>query len=272
MLRRSQLYVPGNNERMITNASRLDCDSVILDLEDSVPDSEKGIARQLITKLIPALEWGRKEICVRVNPIQSDEFKEDLRIISKIDRIDTLVIPKSEGDISFIHKQTGKMLIPLIETANGFIMMRDILASDGISAVSYGAADLAVDTGGSIDSYLSNITLKTLIVVNSAAVGIDAIDCVYFEIDDLEGFRRQAEDARNLGFSGKQVIHPKQVEIANEVFKPSSNEIEWAKKVVSEYDKASFQGRGAIRVDGKLVDSVHYRKAKRIIERFGEAP
>ncbi|TRM94504.1 CoA ester lyase, partial [Sulfolobus sp. A20-N-G8] len=152
------------------------------------------------------------------------------------------------------------------ETAKGIAKIEDIVRSEGVEAISYGIADLSLSLGGDFTFYEKNEFIKTYIVNIAKAYDVDAIDKVYFDLKNQEGFRKECEEARKLGYVGKQVIHPSQVEIANQVFSPSKEEIEWARRVIEAYEKAKKEGRGAIRLDDKLVDYVHYKIAKRIIE------
>lgn len=266
MIRRSQLYVPSTSEKMIRKSTELRADSIIFDLEDSVPPEEKEKAREILGSLLKELNWDKKELCVRINPLQLLYSYRDIEMVAREDKITCLVIPKAENDLSFLHRATGKSLIPLIETARGIMGIEDIVRSDGIIGVSYGIADLSLSLGGNYNTYGKNEYIKTLIVTVARSYDVDAIDKVFFDLKDIEGFRRECEEAKNLGFSGKQVVHPTQVEIANEIFSPSKEEIEWAKKVIDAYEKAIKEGKGAIRLDDKLIDYVHYKLAKKVIE------
>jgi citrate lyase subunit beta/citryl-CoA lyase len=265
--RRSQLYVPGNNEKMINKAATLDAESVILDLEDAVPDREKAKARVLIAKLSKEVNWGNKELCVRVNAVGTIDHFRDLSAVKKIERLDTIVVPKAEGDCSLVGRISGKALIPIVETAKGLITIKAVAKSKKVVAITYGAGDYASSVGGSVDAYLGNATIKTMIVAAARANGVEPIDNVYFDLENQEGFRAEALASRSLGFVGKQVVHPTQIPIANEVFSSSKAEIEWATKIISEFEGASAKRQGALRVDGSLVDAVHYRLAKGILER-----
>ncbi|HYB44935.1 MAG TPA: CoA ester lyase [Nitrososphaerales archaeon] len=271
MLRRSQLYVPGNNEKMITKAPTLGADSIILDLEDAVPEGSKDQARRTVARLGRELDWGSRELCVRINPKGTKEFARDIAAVRRCGRVDAVVVPKAEGDCSRIHRATQKGLIPVIETATGLMRLREVVASKGVVAVSFGAADYAASVGGSVSAYLNNAAVKTLIVAAAAERGVDAIDNVFFDLNDSEGFRREALGARGLGFVGKQVVHPSQVKWANEVFTPTTEEVESARKVLDAMGTAAAQRRGAIRVGDSLVDAVHYRLAERLIVRAKEA-
>jgi citrate lyase subunit beta/citryl-CoA lyase len=241
-------------------------DSVIIDLEDAVPIDGKENARKLISELLPQLDWGSKELCVRVNAPNTPWFYGDIDTVMKIDNVRCIVIPKAEFDLGFIYKATGKEIEPLIETARGLLNIEEVIRSEGVTAVSYGIADFALSVGGVLQAYESNQVLRTIVVSAARAYGVDPIDRVYFDIKNIEGFRRECVEAKSLGFVGKQVIHPSQIPIANEVFSPSKEEIEWARRVVEAYEKAVREGRGAISLDGQLVDHVHYRLARRILD------
>ncbi len=261
------MFVPGNNEHMIRKAAlELRPDSVIIDLEDAVPIDGKENARKLISELLPQLDWGNKELCVRVNAPNTPWFYGDIDTVMKIDNVRCIVIPKAEFDLGFIYKATGKEIEPLIETARGLLNIEEVVRSEGVTAVSYGIADFALSVGGVLQAYESNQVLRTMVVSAARAYGVDPIDRVYFDIKNIEGFRRECVEAKSLGFVGKQVIHPSQIPIANEVFSPSKEEIEWARRVVEAYEKAVREGRGAISLDGQLVDHVHYRLAKRVLD------
>lgn len=267
MPRRSQLYVPGNNERMIAKASALEADSVILDLEDAVPSGEKEAARETIGRLAEELDWGKKELCVRVNAVGTPEHPRDVAAVKAMARVDSVLMPKAEGDCSGVARKAGKSLIPIVETARGLITLSDVARSKGVVALTYGAGDYATSVGGTVEAYLGNQTVKTLIVAAARAYGVEAVDNVYFDLENLAGFRAEAIASRSLGFTGKQVVHPSQVPMANELFSPSKEEVEWANKVVAEFEAAQVRKTGAIRVNGRLVDAVHYRLAKGVLER-----
>ena len=269
-MRRSQLYVPGNNEKMIRKASELDADSVILDLEDSVPPQEKSKARRKVRELADSLDWGSKELCVRINAPSSPEGKRDMVDFGRAERVDAVVTPKAEVDLSFVAKATGKEIIPLIETPKGLLRIEEVIRSENVTAVSYGVADFAAAVGGDVKAYENNQYLKTKVVTTASAYGIDALDRVFFALKDLKGFEADAREARALGYAGKQVIHPEQVKLANIVFSPTREDLEWSRKVARSYQDSVRIGTGAIRIDDRLLDAVHYRIAKRTLEKAGE--
>ncbi|WP_221290029.1 HpcH/HpaI aldolase/citrate lyase family protein [Stygiolobus caldivivus] len=270
MIRRTQLYVPSVSEKMVKKSVELNADSIIFDLEDAVPPEEKDTARKTLLKFLKELDWGDRELCVRINPLQSPDSFADLAALFNEEKVDCLVVPKAENDLSFLHKATGKGVLPLIETAKGLTKIEEIVRSEGVIGISYGIADLALSLGGDYKWYEGNQYIKTLIVSVARAYDVDPIDKVFFDLKDTDGFRRECEEAKKLGYVGKQVIHPSQVMIANEVFSPSREELEWASRVVEAYEKARKEGKGAIRLDDKLIDYVHYKLAKRVIEFRGQ--
>lgn len=265
LMRRSQLFVPGNDEKKIRKSVSLKADSIILDLEDAVPMPEKKNARNLLDVLLRELEWEKSEICVRINKIGTRYSKGDISFVSRQRKVTSIVLPKAEGIPSELRR-SGKLLIPLIETPAGLIKVESMVRSAGVSAVSFGPADFADSVGGKTEAYSRNLYLKTKIVTAAAASGIDPIDCVFFDLQNLEGFKKEAMQSRDLGFVGKQVVHPSQVGIANEVYSPSRGEIDSARRLVAAYEKGAKEGVGAIRFDEKLVDAVHYRRAKALLE------
>jgi len=267
MRRRSQLYVPANNPRMIAKAATLDADSIVFDLEDAVPLEEKVTARVSLGSALGKADWGSRHLAVRINAPGTPDGQADIVTLAAEPRITTLVIPKAEADLSALARATGKDLIPLIETPTGLLHIEEVVRSERAIAVSYGPSDLAASIGGEIRTWERNPYVRTLIAVAAAAYGLDAIDKVFFDLKDLDGFREEALDAKRLGYVGKQVVHPDQVPVANEVFSPSPEELGWATEVVAAYEAAAREGRGAIRVRDRLVDAVHYRLAKRTLER-----
>jgi citrate lyase subunit beta/citryl-CoA lyase len=268
MMRRSQLFVPGNDQKKLEKAAKLEADSIIIDLEDAVPEHEKVLARTVASEALKQLDWNGKEVCVRINPLTNKAGYLDVFELGSLERLDTVVVPKAEsaGIIENLYKTTGKTCILLIETAKGFLELEELVRADGVAAVAYGPADFALSVGGEVDEYSTNIYVKTKLVITSKAYGLDALDKVFFKLEDHEGFRRESLEAKKLGYTGKQLIHPTQIPIANAVFSPTQEEIKQAKLIVQSYEQAAKQGVGAVRVDNNLVDAVHYRLAKKLLD------
>lgn len=265
-MRRSMLFVPANDEKKIRKSSGLRPDSIIFDLEDSVPQGEKERARSLLARLLEELEWPGVELCVRINPLHSVEGLRDLVEVSRWDRISCIVVPKAEEGLGLVYRASGRGVVALVETSRGVLRIEDIARSEGVEALTWGPADLALSMGASREAVEASGYVRILIPLVASAYGIEAIDKVFFSIEDLEGLRRECLEAKALGYTGKTVIHPRHVEIAAEVFTPSREEIEWAERVVKAYEEASSRGRGAIRLGDQMIDAVHYRTAKRILE------
>ncbi len=266
MKTRSQLYVPANNEKMVINSLRLNADIIIYDLEDAVPDDKKDSARSYILEFLKT-NIIKKAVAIRINSMETPYFYNDITSLLKTDaKIDYIMIPKACTGIKHIYRLLGIPLIPLIETAEGFTKINDIAHEDGVSMISWAAADFSLSVSGNIDGYAQNTYIATAVAVAARSAGILPIDKVYFDLNNINGFRDEAVRSKNLGFAGKQVIHPTQIDIANSVYAPSEEEINWAKMVIEEYNKSASQGRGALRIDGRLIDSVHIRMARNILD------
>lgn len=268
-LRRCQLYVPGNNDRMVRKASGLSVDSIIFDLEDAVPTGEKQKARDMLQRLLEELEFRAPETCVRINSLSTGYSQADLQWLSGIDEIDTVIVPKTEHDTSDIHRSTGKRVIPLIETPKGFVNLEKIALSEGTAALAWAGGDLAFLTGGDISAYERNPYILTAMALVSGAYGLECIDKVYFDIGNIDGLVSEASNSRKYGFAGKQVIHPSHIEPVIRVYSPNEEQLRWARDVMDAYRKSENLGVGAIRMNGELVDSVHVRMAERILRTVG---
>lgn len=274
-LRRSLLFVPGNNERMLRKAisDDLQCDCVIFDLEDSVPLEEKGNARKLIHNVLAEMDQlqasqMKKQIYVRINQLDSPLAKSDIASFAKEEVIANFVVPKADHQgIKSLFRKSGKYILPIIESSSGFLHMEEIAGSKGVDAMSYGAADMALSMRGLVESYRNNEYITARLAIVARAYGLDPIDQVFFNLNNPEGLRKEASKAKGLGYSGKLLIHPSQIEITNEVFsKWSREEIGWAKQVIRAYEGSLKKGsKGAIRLNGQLVDAVHYKLAKDIL-------
>lgn len=266
-MRRSQLYVPANSEKMLRKSTTIPCDSVIIDLEDAVPLAEKRTARLEVKRLLRELDWGNREVCLRINQMSSIVAFQDIVELCSEENVETLVVPKAESGLEALHRATSKMLIPIIESPRGFIKLEDLVRDEGVIALTYGSGDLALSMGGTTESYGRNPYVRTMIVMTANAYGVDAIDKVFFDLKDSNGFKEEAVEARGLGYVGKQVIHPSQVDLANKVFSPTADELSWAERVLQAYEGATKAGRGAVSLDGHLIDEVHHKLARQILKR-----
>jgi len=277
---RSLVFVPGNNPRFLAKAKSLAADVVCFDLEDSVPDKEKKKARALIKNTLKQRSKYSPDVCVRTNSPASGKIAADLKeIVQK--GIDGIVIPKVnsakelkkiEKIVSSLEKKRkikGIRLMPSIESALGVMNCYEIASSSKrIIALVFGIFDLLNDMG--IEYTKGNPPgakySRYKVPVAAAAVGIVAIDGIWQDLKDKNGFTKDCEVGRSLGYVGKSVIHPDQIQTVHKIFHPNKAEIEWAKKVCSVYEELTKKGKGATVVEGKMIDEVHYKRAKALLE------
>jgi len=277
---RSLIFVPGNNPRFLEKAKSLSADVVCFDLEDSVPDKEKKKARTLIKGALKKRNQYSSSVFARTNSPDSNKIEADLKeIVQK--GIDGIVIPKVnsakeikkiEKIISSLEKKRkirGIHLIPSIESALGVINCYEIAsASKRIDAIVFGIFDLLNDVG---IEYTKGNPLgakysRYKVPVAATAAGVYAIDGIWQDIKDASGLKKDCQVGKSLGYVGKSVIYPDQIKIVHKIFHPNKTEIAWAKKVCSIYKKSTKKGKGATVVDGKMIDEVHYKRAKALLE------
>ena len=277
---RSLIFVPGNNPRFLEKAKSLSADVVCFDLEDSVPDKEKKNARTLIKSALKKRNQYSSSVFARTNSPDSNKIEADLKeIVQK--GIDGIVIPKVnsakeikkiEKIISSLEKKRkirGIRLIPSIESALGVMNCYEIAsASKRIDAIVFGIFDLLNDIG--IEYTKGNPPgakySRYKIPVAATAAGVYAIDGIWQDIKDTSGLKKDCEVGKSLGYVGKSVIYPDQIRTVHKIFHPNKTEISWAKKVCNVYKKSTKKGKGAVVVDGKMIDEVHYKRAKALLE------
>lgn len=279
---RSLIFVPGNSSRFVEKAKTLQADIICLDLEDSVPANEKETARKIIAEALDRRQEYGKPVYVRTNSPESGLVAADLKAALR-KGIDGIVIPKVNAaaeimkiikHVAALEKQNknGKIaLMPSIETAKGVVNAHQIAsADDRINALVFGVFDFLYDMRLDYDENdpAGYAYARAKIPVDARAAGVHAIDAIWQKIDDTEGLVRDAAAAKHLGYSGKSIIHPSQIEPVHKIFLPSKSEVEWAKKVVQALGEAMEKGsgRGAVKLEGKMIDAVHYKQAKAILE------
>ena len=282
---RSLIFVPGNNARFVEKAKTLTADIICLDLEDSVPANEKSSARRIIADALAHKEVYRSAVYVRTNSVESGLVADDLAAAVRAG-LDGVVIPKVNDDreIMDVVKQISSLesasrpsvnIMPSIETAKGVVNAYRIAAADDrINCLVFGVFDFLHDMKLDYDERdpTGYSYARAKIPVDARAAGIDAIDAIWQKIEDLDGLARDATVARLLGYSGKSIIHPSQIEPVHNVFRPSMDQIEWARKVVMALGEAMEKGggRGAVSLEGKMIDAVHYKQAKDILKSVDE--
>jgi len=278
-LYRSLIFVPGNNQRFLEKAKSLPADIVCFDLEDSVPDKEKKKARKIIKESLKSRSEYSSEVYVRTNSPSSGKIPDDLdEIVRK--GIDGIVIPKVnnvkelkkiEKNLSSLEKKRkldSILLIPSIESAEGVVNTYDIASSSKrISAVIFGVFDLLNDMG---IEYTKNPEgakyARSKIPLDANAAGAYALDAIWQDLKDEKGLKEDCTAGRKLGYVGKTLIHPDQIDITHKIFHPNETEIKWAQKVYKTYLQSTKKGKGATTVDGKMIDEVHFKRAKVLLD------
>jgi citrate lyase subunit beta/citryl-CoA lyase len=276
---RSLLFVPGNNPRFLEKAKTIPADIVCFDLEDSVPDSEKKNARKLIKEALKSRASYSADIYVRTNSPASGKIPEDLEeIIQK--GLDGIVIPKVNNakELLGIYKNISRLekkrklkpvsLIPSIESAQGVVNTYEIASSGKrVAAVVFGVFDLLNDMGIEYTKQPEGAKYaRAKVPLDARAAGVYAIDAIWQDLQDPDGLKEDCVIGKNLGYVGKSIIHPDQIQIAHELFAPNKSEIEWARKVCDMYVSSTKKGKGATVVDGKMIDEVHYKRAKALLD------
>jgi citrate lyase subunit beta/citryl-CoA lyase len=284
---RSLIFVPGNSIRFVEKAKTLTADIICFDLEDSVPENEKHAARRIIAEtLLARRQEYSSHVYVRTNSPESGLVPDDLKAVLQ-KGIDGIVVPKVNDANQMLkikkhivmlekERKTDKKiaLMPSIETARGVVNAYLIASTDErIKALIFGVFDFLYDMRLDYDEHDSTgySYVRAKIPVDARAAGVYAIDAIWQKIDDIDGLTKDATMARRLGYSGKSIIHPSQIEPVHKVFRPSKNEVEWAKKVVQALGQAMNKGTGigAVRLEGKMIDAVHYKQAKAILDAVG---
>ena len=283
-LRRTMMFVPGNNPAMMQDAFIYSPDSIMLDLEDSVTMSEKDAARLLVYNALKTIDYGQTEMVVRINPLNTPYGKKDVEAMVKAG-VQVIRMPKTEtadevreveAEILKWEEELGCVgrtkIMAAIESALGIVNAYPIaVASKRMMGIALGAEDYCANlktqrTSGDNPNFgLELLLARQTIVVAARAAGIDALDTVYSNLDDMETFRREVELIKTLGFDGKSIINPRQIEIVNEVFAPKQKDIEKALKIIAAIKEAEQKGSGVIAVNGKMVDRPVVIRAERTI-------
>jgi len=277
-LRRSRLYLPGNEPKYFINAGLHKPDGIILDLEDSVAPNEKDSAQLVVRNALRSVNFYGSERMVRIN--QLPEGLTDLKYIVP-HNVHVILIPKCEvaDNVKRVHKEIARILkikninteiflVPIIESALGVINSYEIAsASKNNCCLAIGLEDYTADIGTQRTIEGKESFYARSMVVNAArAAGIQPIDTVYSDINNINGLRESVLDAKALGFEGKGCIHPRQVKVVHEAFAPGKDEIENAKKIVLVFQQAKKKGSGVVSVGSKMIDAPVVKRAQKMIE------
>lgn len=304
-LHRSELAVPATNERAVAKAPTLGADVVFLDLEDAVAPEEKDRARELAISALLELDWSSCSVSVRINGLDTPWcYRDVVEVMERAgERLDLLLVPKvaSPSDVAFVATLCSQIeaarrippvgLSVLIETAAGMANVEAIAAAspERLEAMVFGVADYAASVGArttSIGGANADYAVLTdpdaegrrevhwgdqwhyglsRMVAAARAFGLRPIDGPYGDIGDPDGYRAAARRAAALGCEGKWAIHPSQIELANEVFTPTEVEVERARRIVEAMEAAAREGRGAVSLDGRLIDAASIRMAENVL-------
>ena len=262
---RSYLFIPGNTPSMIQNLDVFDSDVIIIDFEDSVTSYDKDSARTLIKNFLSKYSYDEVEIFVRINSYDSRYFHDDINALANLD-ISGYVLPKaSVKGIRMLNKLSNKPIIPIIESPMALLLVEDIAKEKNVVALIFGAEDYTKELGIKRTLEATEILYaRSIIAITANAYNIDAIDTPYTNKDDDKGLLLDATNALNLGFTSKASIHPNQIDIINQVFAPSLEEITEAKRIVK---KSEETNKGAFSLDGKMIDLPIIEKAKKVLEK-----
>jgi citrate lyase beta subunit len=262
---RSLLFAPGGEERKLVKAFAAGADAVIADLEDAVAPAAKAEARDLVVRVLAEAQTPSTRL-VRVNGTETVYFPEDLAAVTELE-VEGIVLPKATPDAVAALGSKGPPVIALVETAQGLRLAYETAAEPRVVALMLGAVDLGSELGLQPRSDgIEILYARSKLVVDSAAAGIrPPFDVVHLEVHDVDGLESEALLARSLGFGGKTCIHPAQVAIVNEVFTPSVEQVERAKRVLAAYERGLSEGRGVVTLEGKMVDLPVVEHARRIL-------
>ncbi|UCE85920.1 MAG: CoA ester lyase [Deltaproteobacteria bacterium] len=290
-LRRAVHFVPGGNEKMLAKSLDLEADSLVLDLEDAVVPERKESAREAVTGWLRDADFGRRERVVRMNPLDSPWGARDLEATMAAPP-DAYLVPKvrSRDDLLELDRLlTGlearhghprgevALLVLGTETPEGVLNLRDLPACPRVDALTWGAEDLSAaigarrnrdERGGFLDVFRY---CRIMTLLSAAAAGVQALDTVYVDIRNLEGLKRECSEAARMGFTGKLTIHPSQIDVVNEAFTPSAEEVAESRELLEAFEENRRAGRMAFAFRGQMVDAPHLERARNTLERARQA-
>jgi citrate lyase subunit beta/citryl-CoA lyase len=273
--RRSALYMPGSNPRALEKARSLPADVVILDLEDSVAPDAKAEARDTVFRAVAEGGFGPREVVVRINGLDTPWGQDDLAAFAGT-QADAVLVPKVSSRADVVAVQAGLgvgssiAIWAMMETPQAILSAAEIASAraevPGFSAMVMGTNDLAKETRARLlpgraafQSWLATC------LVAARMTGLDIIDGVFNDLDDVAGFEAECRQGRDMGFDGKTLIHPRQIKPCNQVFSPSPDELAWAERIAHLFDQPENQGLGVVRVDGRMVERLHAEMAQRML-------
>jgi citrate lyase subunit beta-like protein len=278
--RRVLFNVPGSDERKITKAAGLQLDCVVLDLEDGIAINQKDNARQMIRESLNKINFGSAERCLRMNSVRSGFEKADLDAIAPVfDKLDTIVLPKVETveDVAFVDNYLSTKgndnnkrikILACIESAKAIMNLKEICQAPRVDGLIFGSEDYSADLGVTRTKTGEELLwVRSAIVTHAKAYRLSAIDMVCIHYKDEAQLRLECKQGYNLGYDGKQAIHPNQVSVIYECYRPPEESIAFAKKIVEANVLHQQDGKGAFEVDGKMIDMPMVRWAYIILQK-----
>jgi citrate lyase beta subunit len=277
--RRSVLYMPGSRQRALEKARTLPADALILDLEDAVAISEKESARGLVAQAVRERGFGRREVIVRINGLDTQWGEQDLEMAAFVGP-DAILIPKVESadTVQYVARRLGSLGAPehtkiwaMMETPLAMLRAPEIAgASDKLGCLVMGTNDLVKELQAEhTENRIPVLTALSFCILAARAYKLAILDGVYNAIQDEDSLAKSCRQGREMGFDGKTLIHPAQIAVTNRVFAPSEEELDLARRYVAAFEEAERAGRGVAVVDGKLVENLHVENARRLLEQAG---
>ena len=274
---RSVLYMPGINQKAMDKALNLDCDAVVLDLEDAVEVSKKEDSRQLVIRQIENNDYGPRVVVVRVNDLGTKWGEQDVAAVANLP-IQAILVPKVSEirDISRVVDLLNRLgselpIWIMVETPLAIININELARQPRVTALVMGTSDLVVDLCAEHLEERQNISYALQrSIIAARAFGKKILDGVHLDFRNLDSLRNVCRLGKSMGFDGKTLIHPDQIPVANDAFSPSEAELDKAKRVIDAWRSAQTRGSGVVEVDGTLVESLHVEEAKRLISFFSE--
>lgn len=280
-LRRTMLFIPGNNPSMMPDAHLYGADALMFDLEDSVKASEKDAARDLVSEALKTFDYGDVELVVRVNPLNTPHGKADVMAmiaagvhVIRMPKTETaLDITEADAWIGHCERTLGLRdnsigLMAAIESGLGILNVQAIaMASERLIGIAIGAEDFVTDLKTTRSPEGTELfTARSMIVFAARAAGIAALDTVFSDVNDEEGFKAEVALIKQMGFDGKSVINPRQIAPVNEIYTPSQGEIDKARAVISAIEEAEAKGLGVVSLNGKMIDRPVVLRAQRVMQ------